>query len=142
MSDQTMPCETECYPTIQAAQINTTPFTFTNNNTVLYPVAPLVSAKEYTNTAGVSILKVRATLYIDSQNTVTPYVEPSPVVIDGSLQLYFDYNYREERPVSVNVWYIELDYPQDTAAPITSITSYLRDIDPETSRGTVTHVGE
>ncbi|WP_124019519.1 hypothetical protein [Flavobacterium laiguense] len=142
MSDPTMPCPPECYPTIQVTQINTVPFTFGKNLEVHYPVAPLVSAKWYTNDDKHKTLKIRATLYIDSQNKVTPYVEPNPVVIKGSLQLYFDYNYREERPVSVNVWYIELDYPQNSAAPITSITSYLRDLDPETSRGTVTSVGD
>jgi hypothetical protein len=54
--------------------------------------------------------------------------------------LYFDYNYKEETPVSLNVWYIELDYASTTAGEIMSITSFLKDIDPETSRGTVTEI--
>jgi hypothetical protein len=54
--------------------------------------------------------------------------------------LYFDYNYKEETPVNLNVWYIELDYTSATVGEITSITSFLKDIDPETSRGTVTDI--
>jgi hypothetical protein len=130
------------YPTIQVTKINTVPFTFEQTQNVDYPVSPFVSAKLYTNDYNVLALKIRATLHIDSANTVDPFVEINPVVIDSSLQLYFDYNFTEERPKSLDVWYIELDYVSEVVGYISSVTSYLRDIDPETSRGTTTQVGE
>jgi hypothetical protein len=125
---------------IQTSQINQNPFVISHSEEVNYPVAPLVSAKLYTPASGVETLKIRATLYIDAADSELPWVEPNPEVIDNSLQLYFDYNYKEETPVSLNVWYMELDYTSTTAGEITSITSFLKDIDPETSRGTVTEI--
>jgi len=130
------------FKTIQVAKINTVPFTFDNPITVTYPVAPSISTKLYTNSNGKLTLKIRATLYIDSANTVAPFVEKNPEVLGSSLQLYFDYNFNEERPKSLDVWYIELDYTSENAGYITRITSYLRDIDPATSRGTVTGIGQ
>jgi hypothetical protein len=129
------------YPTIQVTKINTVPFTFKQTENVEYPVSPFVSAKLYTNTDNVLTLKIRATLYIDSANTVDPFVEIDPIVLGGSLQLYFDYNFTEEAPKSLDVWYIELDYTSEGVGYISSVTSYLRDVDPETSRGTETGVG-
>ncbi len=123
---------------IQITQINQNPFVISHSKEVNYPVAPLVSAKLFTAASGLETLKIRATLYIDAADTELPWVEQNPKVIDNSLQLYFDYNYKEETPVSLNVWYIELDFTSPTAGEITSITSFLKDIDPETSRGTVT----
>jgi hypothetical protein len=125
---------------IQTSQINQNPFVISHSEEVNYPVAPLVSAKLYTPANGVETLKIRVTLYIDAADSELPWVEPNPEVIDNSLQLYFDYNYKEETPVSLNVWYIELDYASTTAGEIMSITSFLKDIDPETSRGTVTEI--
>ncbi|SHF99824.1 hypothetical protein SAMN05443549_1011135 [Flavobacterium fluvii] len=123
---------------IQTTQINQTPFVISQSKEVNYPIAPLVSAKLFTSASGLETLKIRATLYIDSADTELPWVEQDPKVIDNSLQLYFDYNYKEETPVSLNVWYIELDFTSPTVGEITSTTSFLKDIDPETSRGTVT----
>lgn len=123
---------------IQTTQINQKPFTITHPKEVNYPVAPLVSAKLFTPSSGVETLKIRVTLYIDAADTQTPRVEPNPATINNSLQLYFDYNYSEETPINLNVWYIELDFISPTVGEITSITSFLKDIDPETSRGTVT----
>lgn len=125
---------------IQTTQINQNPFVILNSEEVNYPVAPLVSAKLYTSADGIETLKIRTTLYIDAADTELPWVEQNPEVIDNSLQMYFDYNYKEETPVSLNVWYIELDYTSATVGEITSITSFLKDIDPETSRGTVTDI--
>lgn len=127
---------------IQTTQINQVPFVISDSKEVNYPVAPLVSAKLFTPAGGVATLKIRTTLYIDSADTELPWVEQDPKVIDNSLQLYFDYNYKEETPVSLNVWYIELDFTSPTVGEITSITSFLKDIDPETSRGTTTGVGQ
>lgn len=129
------------YPIIQVTKINSVPFTFEQTGNVEYPVAPFISAKLYTDANNVLTLKIRATLYIDSANTVQPFVEADPIVLGGSLQLYFDYDFSEEAPKSLDVWYIELDYTSEGVGYISTVTSYLRDVDPETSRGTVTDVG-
>lgn len=125
---------------VQISQINQVPFIISNTNEVSYPLSPLVSANLFTPANGDQILKIRVTLYIDAADKELPWVEPNPEEIDNSLQLYFDYNYQEEKPVSLNVWYMELDYSSDNLTEITSITSYLKDIDPETSKGTTTKI--
>ncbi|MES2575905.1 MAG: hypothetical protein V4572_13255 [Bacteroidota bacterium] len=123
---------------IQNTRINTGAFIFTNPETVTYPVEPLVSANFYSPN-GVLTLKIRATLYINSEDPNNPTVE-TPTEVDNSLQLYFDYNFSEETPESCDVWYVEVDYTSDTVSDITEVVSYLKDIDPETSRGTKTGV--
>lgn len=125
---------------IQITQINQVPFVISNAEEVNYPLSPLVSTSLFTSTTGVATLKIRVTLYIDSADKELPWVEPNPEEIENSLQLYFDYNYQEEKPVSLNVWYMELDYTSDQVAEITTVTSYLKDIDPETSKATKTNV--
>ena len=122
---------------IQTTQINQDPFLIDSSSEVDYPISPLVSALLNNG----NTLKIRVTLYIDAADKEFPWVEPNPIVIDNSLQLYFDYNYQEEIPVSLNVWYMELEYTLSEGEQITSITSFLKDIDPETSRGTVTGIG-
>ncbi|GIZ08571.1 hypothetical protein [Flavobacterium sp. UMI-01] len=124
------------YPTLQNTQINSVPFVFIDNKTVSYPVAPLVSAKFY-EVNGVKTLKIRVTLYIDSNVTTNPRVE-TPTENGNQLELYFDYDYTEEIPTSCNVWYVELDYTSATVANIETVVSYLKDLDPETSRATKT----
>lgn len=119
---------------IQNSKINTEVFIFKNPETVAYPVAPLVSSKFYSPN-GVLTLKIRATLYINSQDTENPWVE-TPTEEGDTLQLFFDYNFSEETPESCDVWYVELDYTSETVKNITSVVSYLKDLDPETSRGT------
>lgn len=123
---------------LQNTKINTGDFIFTNPETVTYPVAPLVSAQFY-NPNGVLTLKIRATLYINSEDSNNPTVE-EPTEINNSLQLYFDYNFSEATPESCDVWYVEVDYTSNTVGDITEIVSYLKDIDPETSKGTKTRV--
>ena len=126
------------FTVIQNTKINTQDFTFLSPETVTYPVAPLVSAKFYSPN-GVLTLKIRATLYINSEDPNNPTVQP-PTEQDNSLQLYFDYNFSEATPESCDVWYVEIDYTSDTVGNITEIVSYLKDIDPETSRGTDTKI--
>jgi hypothetical protein len=126
------------FTVIQNTKINTQDFTFISPETVTYPVAPLVSAKFYSPN-GVLTLKIRATLYINSEDPNNPTVQ-EPTEEGNSLQLYFDYNFSEETPESCDVWYVEVDYTSDTVGDITEIVSYLKDIDPETSRGTETKV--
>jgi hypothetical protein len=130
------------YTIIQITRINTEPFVFHSPATVCYPVAPLISAKFYTPEGGGPLtLKIRATLYINSEDTTAPTVE-IPTELNHSLQLYFDYNFSEETPESCDVWYIEIDYTSETVESLTNVVSYLKDIDPITSRGTTTSVGE
>lgn len=123
---------------IQNTKINTGDFIFKNPQAVTYPVQPLISATffEDSENEGVKTLKVRATLYINAADNRAPFVQPLPQIVDNSLQLYFDYYYTEETPESCDVWYVELNYTSSEIDEITSITAYLRDIDPETSKGT------
>ncbi|MDD5149709.1 MAG: hypothetical protein PHC28_04425 [Flavobacterium sp.] len=123
---------------IQNTRINGEPFIFQSPETVTYPVAPLVSAKFY-NPNGVLTLKIRATLYINSEDTVPPIVQ-TPIESGNTLTMYYDYNFSEATPETCDVWYVEVDYTSDTVGNLTEIVSYLKDIDPETSRGTVVEV--
>jgi len=127
------------YKVLQNTRINTTDFIFLNPETVTYPVPPLVSVKSYAPD-GVPTLKICATLYINSLDSNKPTVE-EPKEQGESLQVYFDYDFSEETPESCDVWYVELDYTSETVGNIAEVVSYLKDIDPETSRGTKTGVG-
>lgn len=129
------------YTVLQNSRINTEPFIFTHPETVVYPVSPLVSATFYTPENGVLTLKIRATLYINSEDPNNPTVE-EPQEENNTLTLFFDYNFSEETPESCDVWYVEVDYTSETVGSITEIISFLKDIDPETSRGTTTTVGD
>ena len=62
------------FTVIQNTKINTEVFTFQSPDEVTYPVAPLVSAKFYTSVGGVLTLKIRATLYMNSDVPVPPIV--------------------------------------------------------------------
>lgn len=128
------------YQVLQNTRINTSDFIFLHPETVTYPVNPLVSVKFY-EPNGVPTLKIRATLYINSLDPNNPTVE-EPTELDDTLQVYFDYDFSEETPESCDVWYVELDYTSDTVSNITEVVSYLKDLDPETSRGTKTKVDD
>lgn len=123
---------------IQNTRINSEPFVFLDPSTVTYPVAPLVSAKFYSPN-GVLTLKIRATLYVNYDDPDCPTIE-EPTELESSLQLYFDYDISEEIPKSCNVWYLEVDYTSDSVGNVAKVVSFLKDIDPETSRGTSTGV--
>ncbi|TDD94030.1 hypothetical protein [Flavobacterium cellulosilyticum] len=139
MSDSTKQLPFNPYPTIQNTKINTKAFTFTSPDTVTYPVAPLISAKFYTPQEGQLTLKVRATLYINSEVSNAPVVKP--ITEKGSvLTIYYDYDFSDETPESCDVWYVELDYTSPTVGNITTIESFMVNLDPETSRGTETDV--
>jgi hypothetical protein len=124
---------------LQNTKINTQVFTFTSPDTVKYPVAPLVSAKFYTTEGGVLTLKIRATLYMNSEIPDAPIVE-TPTENGTVLTMNYDYDFSEETPETCDVWYVEVDYTSDTVANITSIQSFMVNLDPETSRGTDTGV--
>lgn len=123
------------FTVIQNTKINTQVFTFTSPATVTYPVAPLVSAKFYTPEGGALTLKIRATLYMNSEDTVAPTVQ-TPIESGNVLTMNYDYNFSEETPETCDVYYIEVDYISDTVANITEIKSFMINLDPEGSRGT------
>jgi hypothetical protein len=141
MCDSTKELSFTPYPTIQTTKINTEVFTFQQPGQVDYPVAPLVSAKFYTPDGGPLTLKVRATLYMNSEIPDAPFVEP-PVEKDGVLTINYDYNFSMDTPETCDVWYVELDYTSPTVGDIKTIMSYMVNLDPETSRGTETSVGQ
>ena len=122
------------FKVLQNSKINTGDFIFSNPETVIYPVTPLISASFYSPN-GVLTLKIRATLYINSEDQENPVVE-EPTELDNTLQMYFDYDFSEETPESCNVWYVEVDYTSETVGDLIEVVSYLKDLDPETSRGT------
>ena len=122
------------FKVLQNSKINTGDFIFSNPETVIYPVTPLISASFYSPN-GVLTLKIRATLYINSEDQNNPTVE-EPTELDNTLQMYFDYDFSEETPESCNVWYVEVDYTSETVGDLIEVVSYLKDLDPETSRGT------
>jgi len=121
---------------IQNTKINTQVFTFSSPETVTYPVAPLVSAKFYSPN-GVLTLKIRATLYMNSDDTIPPIVK-TPTESENTLTLNYDYNFSEVTPETCDVYYIEVDYTSETVGNIKEIESFMINEDPETSRGTVT----
>lgn len=123
---------------IQNTKINTQVFTFSSPETVTYPVAPLVSAKFYSPN-GVLTLKIRATLYMNSDDTVPPIVQ-SPIETGTTLTMNYDYDFSEVTPETCDVYYIEVDYTSDTVGNITEIESFMINEDPETSRGTTTNL--
>ncbi len=123
------------FTVIQNTKINTQVFTFTSPATVNYPVSPLVTAKFYTPEGSALTLKIRATLYMNSEDTVAPTVQ-TPIEFGNVLTMNYDYNFSEETPETCDVYYIEVDYISDTVANITEIKSFMINLDPEGSRGT------
>ena len=126
------------FKVLQNSKINTGDFIFSNPETVIYPVTPLISASFYSPN-DILTLKIRATLYINSEDQNNPTVE-EPTELDNTLQMYFDYDFSEETPESCNVWYVEVDYTSETVGDLIEVVSYLKDLDPETSKGTKTKV--
>jgi hypothetical protein len=127
------------FTVIQNTKINTEVFTFQSPDTVTYPVAPLVSAKFHTPVGGVLTLKIRATLYMNSDVPVAPIVV-TPTENGTVLTMNYDYDFSEVTPETCDVWYVEVDYTSETVKDITTIESYMINLDPETSRGTTTQV--
>lgn len=123
---------------IQNTKINTQVFTFSSPETVTYPVAPLVSAKFYSPN-GVLTLKIRATLYMNSDDVVAPTIQ-TPTESGNTLTMNYDYDFSEVTPETCDVYYVEVDYTSETVGDITNVMSYMVNLDPETSRGTNTEV--
>lgn len=125
---------------IQITKINTVDFKFLDQDNLTFPVSPLAAAKIYKN-KGVSTLKICATLYINSKDSQNPVVG-TLTEHEDTVEIYFDYDWDETTPDTYDVWYVEIDYTSETIDNITTVWSYLRNIDPETSRGTETTVGK
>ncbi|MFH6986827.1 hypothetical protein ACHRVW_03690 [Flavobacterium collinsii] len=122
----------------QITKINEQDFVFSDQSSLTFPVPPLASAQLYRN-QGVLTLKICATVYINSQDSAPPSVR-TLIENDTNIEVYFDYDWDESTPDTYDVWYVEIDYISDTVNNIKSVTSYLRNLDPETSRGTTTQV--
>ena len=127
------------FKVIQNTKINTQVFTFTSPETVTYPVAPLVSAKFYTPAGGALTLKIRATLYINSDDKTPPFVA-NVVEKANTLTVNYDFDFSEVTPTSCDVYYIEIDYTSATVKKIKNVMAYMINLDPISSRGTETEV--
>ncbi|RKR09745.1 hypothetical protein C8C83_1393 [Flavobacterium sp. 90] len=123
----------------QITKINEQDFVFTDKNHLTFPIPPLASAQFYRN-QGVLTLKICATVYINSKDSQNPVIG-TLIENDTNIEIYFDYTWDESTPDTYDVWYVEVDYISDTVNNITAVKSYLRNIDPETSRGTEVKVG-
>lgn len=130
--------ETTKFYVVQNTRINTVDFKFLDPDSLTHPVPPLVSARIFEKD-GVETLKINATLYINSKDSQNPSVGIFTEVKD-TIEIYFDYDYDDQSPETYDVWYVEIEYASDTLKDVTKIISYLRDLDPETSRGTETTV--
>jgi hypothetical protein len=130
---------------VQASLVNdiNSPFVITDRSTIHFPMAPLVTAVGFVNDEQVKMIRISTTLFIDSNAGLINFTPESFITEqnpNGDLSVISCYNYKEETPESFNVYYIELDYTSETVEEIVTVTSYLRDIDPKTSRGTSTSV--
>ena len=122
----------------QITRINQQDFVFSDKSNLTFPIPPLASAQLYRN-QGILTLKICATVYINSKDSAAPAVR-TLIENDSNIEVYFDYTWDESTPDTYDVWYVEIDYISDRISQITSVTSYLRNLDPETSRGTTTSV--
>ncbi|CAA9199274.1 hypothetical protein [Flavobacterium collinsii] len=122
----------------QITKINQQDFVFSDKSSLTFPIPPLASAQLYRN-QGVLTLKICATVYINSKDSQSPAVR-TLIENDTNIEIYFDYDWDESTPDTYDVWYVEVDYISDTINNIKTVTSYLRNLDPETSRGTETGV--
>lgn len=123
---------------IQNTRINSVDFKFADPDNLTYPIPPLVSARIYQKDK-VSILKISATLYINSKDSQNPSVGTF-TEDNGTVEIYFDYDYDDQSPETYDVWFVEVEYTSDTVEKVNRVISYLRDLDPETSRGTTTNI--
>lgn len=135
---------------VQTKKINCEDFRFKNIKDLTFPIPPLASANFYYTKDGVQILKICATLYINSVESEKPTVATAIEEKDGTFKIYFDYIWDNVSPDTYDVYYVETDYTSDTVGDITEVISYLQYTlpvlgggngdDPTTSRGTKTSV--
>lgn len=125
------------YSIIQISKINTSPFSFVAPTTS-YPMAPFISTEIFSNENN-AVLKIRATLFIDARNTATPTVNNIKQT-NQTVEIVYAYDYSEEMPTEYDAWYVEIDCTTKTLDAISNTITFLRDLDPKTSRGTETRV--
>jgi len=115
-----------------------------------YPISPMVFAED---TAKNGIFKVRIMVYIPSAVESIPWVriehegEPILITIEGgkevlarSILVEYAYESTSTPPLDYNLWEILLEYSIDSMTSVNYILTRLRNLDPKTSRGTVTSV--
>lgn len=126
------------YSILQITKLNTIPLIFSSTKNLSYPMPPLVTS-ELVDDDGESFIKVRATLFIDSENESTPTID-SITETARIIEIIYSYDYSEEIPSSYDTWYVEIDCTSKEIQDIKNVVSFLRDVDPRTSRGTQTRV--
>lgn len=151
MTDSTKLSKKNDYQPVQVTQVSKgIDFKFNDPDNVTYPVAPLVSANFFTSKTGEKTLKIRATLYINTDSDHEPIVK-EPKEKGNQLIIKFKHSFSTTTPETCDVWYVELDYTSATIDNITQVISYLQDNKkgddcelgdpPPTSRGTKTDTG-
>lgn len=116
-----------------------------------YPIAPLVFAQGIT---AQKVYKLQIVVYVPSNVINTPILrvlnDGNPVALtipqnQSILARNFivEYDLSEtETPKEYNAWNINVEYYLKNLKPVNYILTHLQDIDPKTSRGTVTTVQE
>ena len=121
---------------VQVSKINIEKsFIFKDDGDIGFPMEPLISA-EFLEP---NFIKVRIVVFIDKNNKNDPSVEIVSEV-DDALHVSICYNHGEIIPLEYNSYYLEINYTSDTVSKIKKVDAKLIDIDPKTSRGTVTEV--
>ena len=121
---------------VQISKINSEKsFVFEDDKDIGFPMEPLISAKLIEP----NTIKIRIVVFIDKNSKNDPSVEIVSEV-DDTLNVSINYYHSEIRPLEYNSYYLEIDYTADTVSKIVKVNAKLNDIDPKTSRGTVTEV--
>jgi hypothetical protein len=126
------------FVTKQFSLINSSPFYIEDIDMLGFPLAPLVSVIGYVS-EGTKKIKIRTVVFVDSA-LEKPIMNFLGEQKGKTLELYSIYDYKEDNPKSFNCYYVELDFTSKNVEEITSVVSFLKDIDPKTSRGTSTAV--
>lgn len=132
------------------SKINQIPLTINVENDE-YPIAPLVFAQGIT---AQKVYKLQIVVYVPSNVINTPILrvlnDGNPVALtipqDQNIlarNFIVEYDLSEtEIPKEYNAWNINVEYYLKNLKPVNYILTHLQDIDPKTSRGTVTTVQE
>ncbi|KIX21460.1 hypothetical protein SY27_07045 [Flavobacterium sp. 316] len=132
------------------SKINQIPLTINVENDE-YPIAPLVFAQGIT---AQKVYKLQIVVYVPSNVINTPILrvlnDGKPVALtipqDQNIlarNFIVEYDLSEtEIPKEYNAWNINVEYYLKNLKPVNYILTHLQDIDPKTSRGTVTTVQE
>lgn len=115
-----------------------------------YPIPPLVFGESIENSK--KSFRVRMVAYLPSEVKTPPFLrvenEGNPVAFDiskneqllgRSFILSFDYVYKKV-PLKYHAWSVYFEYTVEDDSSVDYLLTHLRDIDPKTSRGTVTTV--